>query len=202
MGSGDPWTDKWLHVEITTPKLKSVCVRVKRWCSRCYANERGMRGLVICGPAGCGKTHLASRALRFMRLAGVHAMHDRSTGWGQGGPDDFPATHSVSWDEIALEGPENPAWRDVVESAVVLIDDIGAEVDRYKTGAPTSNLRNLIERRIGKWTVFTTNIMPSEWHERWDSRVADRLLRDSEVIQMDGVESFAFFRLRNQKDEQ
>lgn len=61
------------------------------------------------------------------------------------------------------------------ESAGILIlDDVGAE---HQTAAMLSKLCRLMESRLRKWTILTTNLSPADWQQR-DSRISSRIIRD------------------------
>lgn len=76
-------------------------------------------------------------------------------------------------------------------TTAVLMDDIGAEVDRYKTGHVTAILRNALDLRARRFTLVTTNIAPDAWTSTWDARVADRLLRDSVIVSLANTQSYS-----------
>lgn len=64
------------------------------------------------------------------------------------------------------------------EADVLVIDDAGAE---HRTEATIGLLFGLLNSRLGKWTVITTNLSPSQWHEA-DTRIASRLRRGGSFI--------------------
>lgn len=73
---------------------------------------------------------------------------------------------------------------------LMFLEDIGPEVDRFKTGEPTERLREVLNSLKNKWLVTTTNVPISEWERRWDGRVMDRLLRNSVIVDISGVPSY------------
>lgn len=60
------------------------------------------------------------------------------------------------------------------DAGLLIIDDIGAE---HQTGAMLARLARLIDARLRKWTIITSNLSPDEWAER-DSRISSRIIRD------------------------
>jgi DNA replication protein DnaC len=66
------------------------------------------------------------------------------------------------------------------------LDDIGAEVDEFKSGKATERLASLLEHRMHKYTLFTTNIDRKQWSIRWDKRVASRLHHKTLVVTLNG----------------
>ena len=130
--------------------------------------------LILSGPFGCGKTRCLSAARRYVRDV-------RMSIWPEPWPHP-PQYHSVNWADLVREVTEldNPeAKTDLVESDVMFVDDIGTEEDRFKTGAATRVLGDVLGRIHDelKFALITTNIAPDGWKARWDGRVEDRLLR-------------------------
>ena len=81
---------------------------------------------------------------------------------------------------------------DACAETLLIVDDIGAESDRFKSGKSTDALAYLLTRRQGRgFTMLTTNIAPTAWASRWDARVEDRLLRKSTVVDMSECPSWA-----------
>jgi len=72
-------------------------------------------------------------------------------------------------------------------ACLLLLDDVGAEVDRYKSGEPTERLRALLDARAGHFTVISTNLPPAMWSIRYDARVEDRMLRNSIIVDLHNV---------------
>lgn len=58
-------------------------------------------------------------------------------------------------------------------AGLLVIDDIGAE---HQTGAMIAKLCRLMDARLRKWTILTTNLNPDEWQKR-DSRISSRIVR-------------------------
>lgn len=68
------------------------------------------------------------------------------------------------------------AWdvaQSIISPPLVIIDDI----EPSRTAGVTDELARIIERRIGKWTVYTSNLSLEQIGEQIDVRVASRLLR-------------------------
>jgi DNA replication protein DnaC len=88
-----------------------------------------------------------------------------------------------------FKGGDYSVLGDMFEVDLLVIDDIGAEHDPSKSGV--NKLCQILSRRETKFTVITSNISPAHWPERFDTRIADRLLRNSEVIELWSVPSYA-----------
>lgn len=130
--------------------------------------------LVLSGGTGCGKTRLAKRALRVIRETSLDAYN--AGFWG--GRGRTCAVAQADWPklvEITDDADYEDAARDLREADVVLLDDVGAETDRFKSGAPASRFRRILSDLENKWVIITTNLMPDQFLGRWDARVASRL---------------------------
>lgn len=187
------WLDKWFALDITSPELESAAMATRAWCIACARNKRdAQRLLVIYGSSGTGKTHLAKRAMAFLRAAASYAWEHRH--WDR--PLDL---HFTAWPqlvaEVTSENATRSSWAYTCTTASALIlDDIGAEVDRYRNGMAAAILRDTLDQRAGRWTLVTTNIAPDAWTATWDARCADRLLRNSNIISLTRTPSYSLFK--------
>lgn len=128
--------------------------------------------MAISGSSGTGKTTVARALYRFSEAHGP----------------DIQIAHGLNhWSSIMLKWPsvaeadDESDFREVEakisESTFVVLDDIGSEIDRFKTGSPAARLTrilSLIEERR-KWSVITTNFDRKKLVDSYDSRTADRL---------------------------
>lgn len=78
---------------------------------------------------------------------------------------------------------------DLLETDLLLLDDFGAEHDPSKAGLEKMYL--ILERREWKWTVLTTNVSPEFWEERFERRIADRLFRNCEHVDLSNLPSYS-----------
>ena len=66
----------------------------------------------------------------------------------------------------------------------ICLDDLGAQRD--KSDFIADGIYRLCLRRVGKWTIFTSNLTLDEISARVDDRVASRLVRDeNKVVTLD-----------------
>lgn len=153
------------------------------FCRDLYANQNP-RWLSFLGLSGTGKTHLAKRIARYFRanLEGclIPGQHPDKTQFRMRGG-------FVQWRRLAndLRDGDHSVLRDLSEDWFVALDDIGAEY-RSKSDFLTAKLDELLDSRLGKWTIITANLSLAEIGEFMDVRIASRLIRgSSEVIEVD-----------------
>lgn len=81
----------------------------------------------------------------------------------------------------------------------LVLDDIGAEAtkqgDNNQHTWATSKIFEIIDNRIGKHTIFTSNYSPEELQQRLGGRNFSRMMEDTHVIKMHGDD----YRLRKFK---
>lgn len=114
-----------------------------------------------------------------------------------------PSFYSCNWSDFVRELVEfnNVEMReDLLGSNAVFIDDIGSEEDRFKSGAPTRLLGDVLGRLHDerRFVFITTNVSPEGWKSRWDGRVEDRLLRmDATIVDLSHCQSYATWQIEN-----
>lgn len=180
-----PWQRKWIALDVTHPKIQQLGAAAEAFCHRWYRNRPQPALLVVCGDTGTAKTHTTKAIAKFARAAA-----GRSFAEGHWGVARIPAMFYLSWPEaVAQFGDKNfSCLPDAIESDLLLLDDVGAENDPWKTGA--EKLCHILSRRERRFTVLTTNVHPAQWSEVFDVRIADRLLRNSQVVDLIGVPSY------------
>lgn len=62
----------------------------------------------------------------------------------------------------------------------LVIDDLGAERD--SSGFVKDKMFELLNARMGKWTLITTNLSLKNIAENYDARIASRLIRDGNIF--------------------
>ena len=148
-----------------------------------FFSHKRSRRLVLCGHPGCGKTQLGKALCRW---AGAVSM----LAWERGHYSSPPGSLFLQWQEVCDRLEDSRAsmvqeLSEAIESPLLVVDDIGAESDRFKSGKGIDALCYLLTRRQDSgFTLLTTNVLPARWKERWDARVDDRLKRNSEVVDM------------------
>lgn len=161
----------------------------EKFCGRWYRCDRGNSLLVLAGDTNCGKTHTAAKIHRFGMACGQKAF-DAGAGKTWTGAS-IPSVSFFRWPEVAdqIRAKDHSPVDDLKEVDLAILDDVGAENDPFKEVANV--LCQVLTRRERKFTVITTNIRPEEWTERFDSRITDRMLRNSVVVDLFGLPSYA-----------
>ncbi len=159
--------------EARHPKVKALATSAERFIKACLRDNReNGTWFTAAGGTGTGKTHTARRVRAIFDSLRLDHTQDLARFHHMG------SAEWLDWPEIAEMGEES--FKDVLvivrNSILVIIDDLGADVDRFKTGSPTSRLCRILETAEKKWLFVTTNVEPGLWKVRFDQRAADRLL--------------------------
>lgn len=72
---------------------------------------------------------------------------------------------------------------DICQEYFVVLDDVGADHD--PSAAVASALERILDARLGRWTVLTSNYTLAQIAERLDSRIASRIKRGGVVMTID-----------------
>jgi DNA replication protein DnaC len=185
------WQEKFLRLRLHHPDLKKAADQVQFFCRDWILGLNTERVfLILVGNSGCGKTHLLKAVENFARGAATMAHEKRSQTAGEW-KNKIPSVQYIFWPTIATELARKQDWpiTEAVSSDLLLWDDLGAESDPWKTCADATC--QILSRRERKFTMITTNITDTQWGERFDKRIEDRLLRKSIVVDMTHVPSFA-----------
>ena len=82
----------------------------------------------------------------------------------------------------------------VSECDVLILDDIGAE---NTTEAVRSMLVRIADGRLGKWTLWTSNLLSDDIGKTIDVRIASRMYRgDNVVCEVENAPDYCFERKR------
>lgn len=178
------WERRFLGLDVVHPVIQTMATEVRNWCHRVMHNKRRNTLLVLAGRSGTGKSHAARYAIRFCQAAAMWALDNRYY--------DHPLdAEFYSWPEIAdgFKNGEFGVMADLFNRDAIAIDDIGAEHD--PSSMATEKLCQVLSRRDLKHTIVTTNYLPESWGDKFDARIADRLLRNSVIVDLSAVDSYA-----------
>ena len=168
------WRKKVFGFDETHPGVQKLTKEVESFIKRCCLNRRNHHTwLVICGGTGTGKSSLAKAACDFFNLHSVDLWFEGL--WSCGGK----TPEAVMVGSAALATMEDKAFEtyldDLSRCQFLVLDDLGSETDRFRSGTPASRLRRLLEESQNKWLIATTNTAKADWPTVFDNRVASRL---------------------------
>jgi hypothetical protein len=164
-----------------------------------WLNDPNQRTLILAGGTGCGKTQAAYAAAVQAARYGAKMM-DRA-----GRPDDrllvvraWPVNRYL--DELMPNGSPEPVWAvryRAVTAELLILDDLGAELDDVGTRFMRKELADLLDERLERRlrTVFTTNHGARVIEERLGERLWSRLQLRSTAVKFLGPDRRAMTKL-------
>jgi DNA replication protein DnaC len=185
------WLAKWIHLNAHHPQLQQALETIYDICSDYSKSPARGRTVVIYGENGCGKSHMARCIAYWARSIKTHIPGVMS----RIGPGNLSTAECmlVNWAEV-VDGFKPPASNyeiveDLQDCALLIVDDIGAEHDPSKLGV--EKLYVMLNRREFRWNIFTTNIPPAGWAEKFERRISSRLFRNAQHIDLTGVPDYS-----------
>lgn len=180
--------EKWLKMDESHAQIRRMATWVEAWTRAAAMNKRDKGTfMVLAGPPGTGKTHACRMAGRFLR---DHAIDF----WMQGhwtGKSSVPALQWAVFSKAAgLERREWDDWlADCADASWIILDDVGSETDRYRSGEPAERLRRVLDLGRSRFLLVSTNVAPVGWKDAFDARVADRMAA-AKTLDLTGAPSF------------
>jgi DNA replication protein DnaC len=164
---------------LADPQLESVITYANTFATDMIAN-RNPRWLSLLGTSGVGKTMLGTLIYEIAKRQKHLQFHPRlNTCW---------AINSEKWSDVASRFIDEKWLSEYLSIANFLfLDDIGADHD--KSGWLANCLYKVLDARVGKWTVLTSNLSLDQIGTRIDNRVASRMIRgNSQVVDVDTID--------------
>lgn len=146
--------------------------------------------IILCGSTGTGKTHLAVSVLfdYLDRLDYTKEITKEGKKVDYGNKCLFVSYRelleqlkfAMNDDQVRKEITGN-LMKDIKKMEVVVIDDIGAELGDFSSNSTATNfnidtLTSLTEARIGKATIFTSNLSSKQIYSAYGKRVFSRIV--------------------------
>lgn len=179
------WNEKHLKLNTSShPTLRELESEVGRFCFGAWNSPERGRLLVLAGNNGNGKTMMSNAVLKWVN----HVGHIKKF-MKEGEIRHLDCIH-WAWPKLLdiLKGGGWDVIDDMFDTCVLVIDDLGAGHDT--SGIGTDKLCQLLSRREKKWTMITTNITPDAWQDKFDRRVASRLIRNSILVDLSDVPDY------------
>lgn len=187
--------------------LAEVVAAAQTWLLNIWHNQEP-RWLLLCGVSGNGKTHVARRCAAWLRKYGerCYNRHRKTI------DPMFSNTEAIysyrqerpifaRWDHDLLKPAKNGDYyplKRAEEDWFKIVDEFGSE---QKERGPENTLRptpfaqgtltSLIEGRMRRWMLGTSNLTRSDFAKMYDPRVADRFMRWPNVIVEVRMRSFS-----------
>jgi len=164
---------------LADPQLEAMLTNANTFANDMIAN-RNPRWLSLLGTSGVGKTMLGMLIYDIAKRQKHLQWHARlNSCW---------AINAEKWSDVANRFIEQKWLSEYLSLANFLfLDDIGADHD--KSGWLANCLYKVLDSRVGKWTVLTSNLSLDQIGTRIDNRVSSRMIRgNSQVVDVDTVD--------------
>lgn len=189
----DTFNGRWFGMEISDREVFRMTQAAEQFAKGCIGNRKDApKTFVLSGKNGTGKTKILRGMHRYFDAARI-TCYEMGL-WAKAPPQvDF-----VEWVRVAQVDPfeDERYFEELCQPDILLLDDIGAETDPFKSATANSNLALLLGRREPKWTALTTNILPEDWVARWGKRVTERLHRHSTIVTIRKATSWSLARAK------
>ena len=144
-----------------------------------FLTKQEPRWLTFCGPAGIGKTHLAKKLLALWRESCGYTREKGDRGaYTKSHPSRF-----MDWGKAVAEERNEEKWGYIASHAdfdFLVIDDPGKE--HSPSDWAKKELFNLLNARLGQWTITTWNLQPWEIEKTYGKPIKDRLYRGGSMV--------------------
>lgn len=146
--------------------------------------SRGER-LIIYGENGTGKSLAAKAINRWANRAAIEL--PVVLGIGEDAEYRLPICKFYNWPSLMTE-MKSGEWgivEEILPAELLILDDVGAEHD--PSHIAVERLYVVLEARVNRWTIITTNYGPAHWENRFERRISSRLMRNSRHVALDQV---------------
>lgn len=185
------WQTKWLKLKLYHHQLTAMADELHKFAGGIHLSPQRGRMLVIYGANGCGKTHGARAIHAWLEKMKMNIGPQMARGGRTGHEIKWPSSIMVNWAETVdgFKRGEFEISEQLKTETLVVIDDVGAEHDVGGNGR--AQLYSILNRRENKWTIVTTNVLPKDWPEKFENRIASRLFRNATHIDLTQVPDYS-----------
>lgn len=174
-------------MRITRPQIEVAANSIFSICAEYAKSPSVGRTVVIFGENGSGKSHIAKAVSYWARRIALKIPPVLN------GEDEFgpPSSLFAHWPHI-VDGFKLNEWailEDFMKATLLVLDDIGAAHDPSSVGS--EKLYILLNHREKKWNIVTTNFAPGAWDEKFERRIASRLFRNAQHIDLSQVPDYS-----------
>lgn len=174
-----PFCTEGLH-----PSVAEAHTATRTWC-RSIRHKAPAYWLTLFGSSGCGKTFLARHARSYLRNHGIDC---QLWNWG--------TTFAK------LNEPGSELITHLIHLPTLIIDDIGTGYTLSEKSAElhSSRLYEILEARINRYTLLTSNLSPQQIRERLDARIASRLFRgENQIVDLTKADDYSYLQYLQNK---
>lgn len=177
-------------MEGSHPALLKAVDEVYDFCVDYAKTPHRGRTVIIHGDNGTGKSRLSRKVAIWARAIALRLplVIDQLSAQGN---SMVPSVHFASWPEI-VDGFKKDEWQvleDMQAATMLIVDDVGAEHDPSRIGV--EKMYVLLNRREFRWNIFSTNVAPEAWTQKFERRIASRFYRNATHIDLSAVPDFS-----------
>lgn len=168
---------------INDPNLTEMVGACGEWMLAVKSNPPRPHWLSLVGNSGTGKTHCVRAVWNWITRLPVQLDVRNQQVYQPANPPwvEF-CPRVIHWPGFLqghLRNGEFEEYQDMKRWPFLVLDDIGAEKDT--TGFSAEQLCTLLDARSRKWTLLTSNLLLGRL-AKIDTRIADRMIRDGNVV--------------------
>lgn len=177
-------------MQITHPALITARQQLHKFCADFATSPARGRTIVVYGENGSGKSRLLRQVTKWASLTAqfMPFVIRKDLGDATG----LAWVKSCHWPSVVDEFQKRQdigIMDELMDASLMVADDIGAEHD--PSGFGREQLYLLLSRREFRWNLFSTNFPPDGWNEKLERRIASRLFRNAEHIDLSKVPDFS-----------
>lgn len=174
----ETWRKAVFGLEPTHAEVAKLTLTLEGFLRRALHNDRSAGTyLLIAGRTGTGKSHACRRLAQQFQAWAIDAMLE-----GQWSKSRTPTVEFRDWSAVCDHPDFEGIVDDLKRASLVILDDVGSELDRFKIGATTEKLRRTLEAIQNRWVIVTSNLSEKAMAEHYDQRVTSRFSAFRKVL--------------------
>jgi DNA polymerase III delta prime subunit len=166
----ESWRTAVFGLNPTHPEVAKLALTLEGFLRRALHNDRTCgTQLLIAGNPGTGKSHACQRLAQQFQAWAIDALCE-----GKWGTSRVPSVEFREWSAICDHPGFDEIIGDLKRASLIILDDVGSELDRFRNGATTEKLRRTLEAVKNHWVLATTNLSDQALTKAYDARVTSR----------------------------